>query len=365
VRTCPLTQIPYAIGTSPLPLSQTPFGKALSTKLRLGYYNSMIFAELNISAFHYIEITMPIKIIRKFPDIRDPKFSFKEWDKQFYTHNTIINDSYRSIYFPEHWTTLSLKCAFGGTEYYIIDRMKYAVNDSSYLVVNQDTVYESLIDSESPVESFTMNFTSDFADDVYYSISSKDQTLLDFPELRDKVPVSFIEKLFPYNPGFLAYLENLRNLIRFHHEDHSMLNETFHFILEFLFYQQIETLKQIRLIDEKKYSTRIELFKRLNQAKDYMYSNYRHNIELNELGRVSCLSPHYLLRKFKKHFGITPHQFLTSRRMEAAKEMLLKTNKSITEICEAAGFESLSSFGVLFKKFFKFSPENYKIYLKS
>jgi len=304
---------------------------------------------------------MPVKVIKKFPDINRPGFNFKEWNKQFRSSNVIINDIRKDAYFPLHWTTFSMKCAFGGTERYVLGNMKYSVGEGSYLLLNEDTMYESFIDSESSVESFTLNFTKEFLNDVFYSISNCDEHLLDNPLKSNSAGLNFYEKLYPHNPQMLNFLKSLRDIIKSNSADHQSLEEYFHFILEFLFSEHVKTVMQVKMLDEKKLSTKQEIFRRLNLAKDYMHSNYSEKIELNDLGKISNLAPHYLLRKFKKHFGITPHRYLTVRRMEKAKDLLLKTDKPVTEICDDVGFESHSSFTALFKKHYNFPPEKYKI----
>jgi AraC family transcriptional regulator len=303
---------------------------------------------------------MPVKIVKKFPDINAPGFDFKKWDKQFRASNVIINDTRKDVYFPLHWTTFSMKCAFGGKEQYILGNMKYCVDESSYLILNEDTLYESCIDSESSVESFTLNFTKEFLNDVFHSISNCDERLLDSPLETNTSSVNFYEKLYPHKSQLLNFLKGLREIIRSNLTDLQQLDEYFHFILEFLFSEHMNTLTQIKMLDEKKYSTKEEIFRRLNLAKDYMHSNYSEKIELNDLGKISNLAPHYLLRKFKKHFGITPHRYLTLRRLERARDLFLYTDKPITEICSDVGFESLSSFGALFKKHYKLPPGKYK-----
>jgi AraC-like DNA-binding protein len=55
----------------------------------------------------------------------------------------------------------------------------------------------------------------------------------------------------------------------------------------------------------------------------------------------------------------TPHQYLTSKRIEKAKD-LLSENKPVTEVCNEVGFESLGSFSVLFKKEIGFAPQYYR-----
>lgn len=304
---------------------------------------------------------MPVKVIRKFPDINAPGFDFRNWDKQFRLSNVIINDTRKDAYFPLHWTTFSMKCAFGGSEKYVLGNMKYSVNEDSYLLLNEDTLYESIIDSESSVESFTLNFTKKFVNDVFCSISCRDEYLLDNPCPVSREEANFYEKLYPHNPQMLEFLKRLRETIKDDSAEPEQLDEYFHFILEFLISEHMNTAMQIKMLDEKKFSTRQEIFRRLNLAKDYMHSNYSEKIELNDLGKISNLAPHYLLRKFKKHFRITPHRYLTARRLEKAKELLLTTDKPVTEICIEVGFESLSSFGALFKKYYCLPPEKYKM----
>lgn len=303
---------------------------------------------------------MPVKIITKFPDESRATFNYMEWNKQFLTNNVIINAIASSAYYSTHWTPLSVKFALGGAEYYITEKIKYAVDENTYLILNDGTLYESYIESDHKVESFTINFTREFVDEVFFSLSNSEEILIDYPELRERTPVNFLEKLYTARNGIAKHLMNLRDTVKSGCSDSALLDEKLHLLLDYLFTEQIDTLKHLEGQDEKKRSTRIELFKRLNLAKDYMHSNYREKIELGDLGKVSNLAPHYLLRKFKKHFGITPHKYLTQRRLEAAKDYLLKTQIPVTDICCLVGFESLSSFGALFKKHYNLPPEKFK-----
>lgn len=305
---------------------------------------------------------MSVKIIKQFPDIKNPRFSFSEWNRQFSTHNIIINDSYSSVYYPVHWTPLSIKCAFNGVEYYVLDnKIRYAVDNSNYLILNHGRLYESYISSDTKVESFTLNFTSSFVSDVFRSISFRDEFLLDYPEIVDKTPVNFFEKLFPYNSRIQYYLCRLKELIDNNEPEAGLIEEKLGSLLEELFRSQLKTYHDSEKLEAKKKSTRLELLRRLNIARDYMYSCFSGRITLGEVAKLACLSPHHMLRKFKSHFGITPHQYLTKRRLEAAEELITTTNLSITGVCFSVGFESPSSFGVLFRKNFNFSPEAYRL----
>jgi AraC family transcriptional regulator len=303
---------------------------------------------------------MRVKVIKIFPDVTDFNYNYKQWNRQFLEQNVILNGKFSYLYYPVHWTTLSLKFAFGGNEYYTLDKMRYSVNDSSYLILNRDSIYESLICEEKPVETLTLNFTSEFVEDVFHSTFNTDEYLLDYPEVRDKIPVNFFQKLYPNDKKMLRKIEPLRNLINQQGYDTKQVNEMLHTLLEYIFRTQLNESKQAEQIESKKRSTKYEIYNRLNKAKDYIHSNAGEKIDLELLGKVSALSPHHLLRKFRSAYGITPHQYLTSIRLQKAKGLLINSKISITEICNAVGFESLSSFSLLFKKNFSQSPEIYR-----
>ncbi len=303
---------------------------------------------------------MSVKVITKFPDMDDFSYNYRRWNRQFVEQNIILNGKFSYLYYPEHWTTLSLKFAFGGSEQYILGNMKYGVQDNMYLILNRDSIYQSLIDSDKPVESLTLNFTAKFVEDVFYSSFNSDEYLLDFPEVRDRYPVNFFQKLYNTDGILSTYINNIRLDLKNNNYDTDKLNEILHSILEHTFRSQLTESKTADELQSVKRSTRVELFNRLNKAKDYIESNYHESIDLDMLSKVSSLCPHHFLRKFKSYTGVSPHQFLKSVRLEKARIMLESTNSSITEICLNCGYESLSSFSFLFKNTYKTSPESYR-----
>jgi len=303
---------------------------------------------------------MSVKVITQFPNMDDFRFNNRRWNRQFVEQNIILNGKFSYLYYPEHWTTLSLKFAFGGSEQYILGNMKYGVQDNMYLILNRDATYESLIDSIKPVESLTLNFTAKFVEDVFYSTFNSDKYLLDFPEVRDKYPVNFFQKLYATDGVMSTYINNIRYVVNSKNCDTNMLNEILHGILEHTFRTQLDASKKADELSSVKRSTRIELFNRLNKAKDYIESNCNEAIDLDMLSKVSSLCPHHFLRKFKSYAGVSPYQYLKQIRLTKAKALLENTSLSVTEICQDCGYESLSSFSFLFKKTYNLSPENYR-----
>jgi YesN/AraC family two-component response regulator len=89
---------------------------------------------------------------------------------------------------------------------------------------------------------------------------------------------------------------------------------------------------------------------RLVHVKNHILKHLDKNIVPEELERLSGLSWNYLTSQFTKTFGYTVVQFLISSRIEAAKKMALESSLSYGEIANRVGYNSVHSFGKIFRK---------------
>jgi transcriptional regulator GlxA family with amidase domain len=121
-----------------------------------------------------------------------------------------------------------------------------------------------------------------------------------------------------------------------------------------------DTRREIELLPFVRAATREELYRRLHEARQYIHDGYPAPLTLAELARVACLSPNHLLRTFRQLFGQSPFQMLTRMRLEKARELLVRTDAPVAEVCTAVGFGSLSSFTGLFKRTYGTPPHGYR-----
>ncbi|MHB8473896.1 MAG: helix-turn-helix transcriptional regulator [Gammaproteobacteria bacterium] len=91
------------------------------------------------------------------------------------------------------------------------------------------------------------------------------------------------------------------------------------------------------------------LLRRLLRAKDRMDAASHEDWPVQRLARVSHVSAAYFARSFKAAFGIPPHRYLLTRRIERAMALLRDTNLSVTEIALRTGWRSLGTFGRIFR----------------
>ena len=98
------------------------------------------------------------------------------------------------------------------------------------------------------------------------------------------------------------------------------------------------------------------LLRRLLRAKDRMDAASHEEWPVRRLARVSGVSEAHFARSFKQAFGLPPHRYLLTRRVERAKALLRDTELSITEIAFETGWESLGTFGRTFRDITGESP---------
>jgi transcriptional regulator GlxA family with amidase domain len=99
-----------------------------------------------------------------------------------------------------------------------------------------------------------------------------------------------------------------------------------------------------------------ELLRRLLRAKDRMDAASHETWPVRRLARVSGVSEAHFARSFKQAFGVPPHRYLLTRRIERATALLRDTDLSVTEIAFQTGWESLGTFGRTFRDITGESP---------
>lgn len=99
-----------------------------------------------------------------------------------------------------------------------------------------------------------------------------------------------------------------------------------------------------------------ELLRRLLRAKDRMDAASHEAWPVRRLARVSGVSEAHFARSFKQAFGVPPHRYLLTRRVERAMSLLRETELPITDIAFQTGWGSLGTFGRTFRDITGESP---------
>jgi len=263
-----------------------------------------------------------------------------------------------------HWSgtgSLSIKSFTGCEAFYDVGRGFCKVDDSSYLILNTDQDYSISIEDASRGESFCIFFEDGFAERVHHSLSRKTTQLLDNPDASSTEPIHFFDKTYPHDSVLSPALSMFKAGFPPHKEETGWVHEQLYEMMRRLLNVHQNVRRDVEQIDSVRASTREELYRRLHRARDFMAACLDQPLTLEDIARVACLSPNHLLRTFKQVFRQTPHQFLTSKRLDAAARLLARTDLSICDVCLNVGFEGVGSFSTLFSRSFGIPPGKYRL----
>ncbi len=151
--------------------------------------------------------------------------------------------------------------------------------------------------------------------------------------------------LFQTN-SIASFYQELAHLIR--------QADGFEAVLETIKVKMIQVIREIKTRHKDKTSSTITLIK------EYINQHFTEDISLDKLAEVSGLSSSYLSQLFKNEVGISYIEYLTKKRVDYAKRLLMESEQSVSEICMMVGYLDQKHFFRTFKKHTKMSPTEYR-----
>ena len=92
----------------------------------------------------------------------------------------------------------------------------------------------------------------------------------------------------------------------------------------------------------------------------YIDHHFKESLTLDQLAEEAHMNKFYLSHAFKQEYGISPINYMISRRLEESKYLLAETDLSMSQISQLLGFSSLSYFSQVFRKTQGLSPMEYR-----
>ncbi len=140
--------------------------------------------------------------------------------------------------------------------------------------------------------------------------------------------------------------------------EYSLKRNDYELLCEALLQQLLVILsRRIRLSSEGLDSEQV---RQIHGAMEYMYRNISSELSVEDIAKSCYRSVGYFSHLFKDIAGVSPHRYITSLRMEKAKELLSDTELSVAEIGEAVGFTDQNYFSRAFKAHTGISPLAYR-----
>lgn len=92
----------------------------------------------------------------------------------------------------------------------------------------------------------------------------------------------------------------------------------------------------------------------------YMHENLGEQITIDDIARTAMFSKFYFTRFFLRVTGISPGRFLSALRIQEAKDLLLTTDLTVTQISYQVGYNSIGTFSSRFRESVGLSPTAYR-----
>lgn len=187
---------------------------------------------------------------------------------------------------------------------------------------------------------------------VAFSTELTDKCITTFPEVRNRL-YGWLLPTEALKYGFDSAIE-IRNALKrmIHLEDIGRLGEMIR-LLPVIFTTKDHTLigKPVRIERD---------IRRMQQVVEYVMAHYVHNITLDDIATHIGMNRSAFCIFFKRNKGMTFSQFVTQYRLKTACELLKKSQKQVSEICFAVGFNDLPHFIRVFTSTYGVSPTKYR-----
>lgn len=261
----------------------------------------------------------------------------------------------KNIQFEFHYHDFNKIIIFiSGKVTYLIEGKTYKLKPWDILLVNNNEIHKPMIDQEETYERIVIWVNSAFL----LQHSDNECNLQKCFELAAEKKLNLLRLAPDLLMGIKGILSQLEDSCKSHDFGSKVLKNS-------LFLQYIVHLNRLYLgIDVDTEYLDIEYDETIGRILEYINTNLKEDLSMDNLASIFFLSKYYLMRKFKQQTGYTIHNYILQKRLITANA-LIKRGKSITTTCIECGFGDYSNFVRSFKKAFGLSPKkHYKMFLE-
>jgi AraC family transcriptional regulator len=252
----------------------------------------------------------------------------------------------------------SIRFVFSGNETCSIGRRQLSLHTDSFIILNKGTQFTCSSDPRLPVNVLSVEFDEEFLKEFSARFfKGKGNGLFN----AEHQVFQLRETIYPLKADLKLNIGLLKSIAENEAVNEELISELLERCLKNccqVFNEEISLkAKKLNFLNA---NTRIEILRRLNLAKEYLYANYDKNVSLESVANYACLSVNHLLRTFKLAYNQSPHQYLIQIRLQRAQLLLAKTEYPVYEIVNMVGFKCTSSFIRLFRSRYQTTPLKYR-----
>lgn len=230
-------------------------------------------------------------------------------------------------------------------DFYLKGNLEASINGTLYQITPQTILFRKPGDvtfSQGNYDCFVITF--DFSGEV-----PKENYIRQHNGALQKTPY---DDFFSSLPSFIhsKYFDLCIKLI-----EELLLNDNYESksALELLFLVFADAFNTLKNIPEKREN-------KIDIVFEYIDQNLRKKIELSELSSLLSYTPGHFINVFKKSTGVTPFEYIKTKRLKKGETLLVTTDLSINAIADECGFFDASFFVKQFKKMYGITPNAFR-----
>ncbi len=231
-----------------------------------------------------------------------------------------------------------------------LNTINYNENIASRTGIKLDYPLNIEIELESSVKSLNKKRSNDIISRIVSDYQQKNIPINQAKNIFDEM-FTVICRTLHKETGDLDILSRMRKKCKMKIYDASDYSELLKNLLDFIG-EMIDVIREILL------QGKTGLVERVNS---YIKDNYFEDLTLQSIADVFYISPNYLSSIFNEKNKISLSDYINEIRIEKAKEYLTKSNMKISMIGRKVGYNNLSYFSHIFKKFTGFTPKEYRV----
>lgn len=250
--------------------------------------------------------------------------------------------------FDNDWTSivhkhnyLELFYIINGKGKAIIDNTEYSINPNDLIVVNPGLLHTELSNSNDQLE---------------YIFLAIDNIKLKEMEPNSIIPQNgdIISPVISFGSSNNKFLNCFSELL----SETSNKSDGYFYVCKNLV--SLILLYLLRIIYARSQNQNKGINEDYEIVKTFIDANFSKQICLDDLAGKTYVSRYHFSHMFKKETGYSPIHYLTSKRIEEAKLLLLTTPNTITNISQMVGYDNPVYFSQIFKKITGISPKSYR-----
>ncbi len=260
-------------------------------------------------------------------------------------------------YTENSFRSFSLKYVVDRTIYFKVGNKEHAVNAGNFLLGCKQPYVNAYFESKQIVKSICIDICPATVAEAFTVLTAQgDHNFDNYMAGYFKTPY-FFETVCPV--GVAAFGDKLNDLVAAianGNADEEVDKEWFLDLVQKIIFHEYGNYLALNGIRSVRLETRKEILRRLKVAKQYMDDAFLEIEEINQVADVCNMSEFHFFRSFKQAFNNTPYQYILSKRLQLAKELLKNRKMSVTDIAGHCSFPDVFTFSKAFKRQFKTPP---------